>query len=525
MKPSRMEYPRSTRTSINGSVVTERSHEIADRREGLTIEPRKLQGSERFGHAYHRLLVLADVVALTLAIAGAVVIAGLAGASSHSGTWLVTVVLLTPVWVLIAYQSGLYGHVERRLSFDYVTELAPTAMAVTFWCWAIVLVGSVVAADGPNVFGPMVLWLLSIPLILSARAAARAFPRNRPWFRRSVALVGDEASVEVLRQRIERHPEWGLEVGLRLTRRPEEETWDMWGRLPELAAYQEVLDPGETSAIGMTKLIKRIGIDRAIIAGGSGTLDTRIELAHTLLDRGVAIDFLSGGPETFYGTSITQHLEGMTLMSSRPSYPRPLDRKIKRTIDVLLSSLLLVASAPVLIVAAIRIKRDSPGPVFFRQERTGQHEKTFEVLKLRTMRDGAHEERDALRAATESNGNDDVLFKLDRDPRVTRVGAWLRRTSLDELPQLWNVLRGEMSMVGPRPLVPEEAEMANGMYTARFKVKPGIAGPWQAEGRSDIPFDDMLRLDYSYVAGWSMVEDLKLMLRTFAAVVVRKGAK
>ena len=299
----------------------------------------------------------------------------------------------------------------------------------------------------------------------------------------------------------------------------------MWGRRPELGEHSEVLEEEEVQPHGMTALLKRSGIDRAIIAGGSDNLESRIRLAYTMLDRGVAVDFLSGGPETFYGTSITQHLEGMTLMSSRPSHPGPLDRMIKRSIDIALASILLVATAPIMIYAAFRIKRDSPGPVFFRQDRTGLHEDAFEVLKLRTMFDGAHEQREELRKATESEGNDDVLFKLDQDPRVTRFGAWLRRTSLDELPQLWNVLRGEMSMVGPRPLVPEEADMASGLYTARFRVKPGIAGPWQAEGRSDIPFDDMLRLDYSYVAGWSMVEDLKLLLRTFSAVVARRGAK
>lgn len=525
MKPSRMEYRKAPTPTISGSVASEHSHEIADLNEGLAIGSRAVKRSERFGHAYHRLLVFADAVAILVAVALAFVVAAAFGADSEAGRWVATVILLAPIWVLIAYQAGLYGQVERRYNIDYVTELPQTVVSITFWCWIIVMVGSFTASNGPNVFGPLVLWFLAIPLILLSRAAARSVARTRPWFQRRVALVGDFSAVEVLRQRIDRHPEWGVEVSLRLTHDDDTGGWEMWGRLPELASLSEPIEPAETGPVAMTRLVKRSEIDRVIIAGGTGSLNTRIELAHTMLDRGVAVDFLSGGPETFYGTSITQHLEGMTLMSSRPSYPGPLDRVLKRTIDIVLASTLLVVTSPLLLLAAVRIKRDSRGPVFYCQARSGMDQDDFKLIKLRTMYDGAHAERDALRQATEAHGNDDVLFKLDDDPRVTKVGKWLRRTSLDELPQLWNVLRGDMSMVGPRPLVPEEAEMASGMYTARFNVKPGIAGPWQAEGRSEIPFEDMLKLDYSYVAGWSQVEDLKLLLRTFSAVIGRKGAK
>lgn len=524
MKPSRMDYPRVHETAITGSVATDHAAEFTEQNEGLNISARTLKGAELFGHAYHRLLVAADALALALALVIAYGAAILVGSEANAGRWIATVVVLLPAWVLIAYQAGLYGQVERRFSFDYVTELPSTFVATTIWAWIIVLVGSLTAASGPNVFGPVLLWVVAIPLILICRAAARAVARTRPWFIRSVALIGDSSAVDRISQRIGRHPEWGIEVGLRLTRQSDE-GWGMRGRVPDLDDHIEPLDPAETRPEEITRLVTRSGIDRVIIAGGSGDLNSRIEMAHTMLNRGVAVDFVAGGPETFYGSSITQHLEGMTLMSSRPSYPGPMGRALKRAVDVALSSILLVLSAPVVLFAAIRIKRDSPGPVFYRQARSGLNEKEFELVKLRTMYEGAHEERDALREATRENGNDDVLFKLESDPRITRVGHWLRRTSLDEIPQLWNVLKGDMSMVGPRPLVPEEAELASGMYVARFKLKPGIAGPWQAEGRSEIPFEDMLRLDYSYVAGWSMVEDLKLLLRTLSAVIVRRGAK
>ena len=173
--------------------------------------------------------------------------------------------------------------------------------------------------------------------------------------------------------------------------------------------------------------------------------------------------------------------------------------------------------------AAVRIRLESPGPVFFRQERAGRNGEPFEILKFRTMVEGADAMRSALRADGEgTNGNE--LFKLQDDPRVTKFGSWLRRWSLDELPQLWNVLRGDMSIVGPRPLPVDEAVMATGHFADRLKVRPGMTGPWQIHGRSDIPFEDMVKLDYTYVASWRMGEDVRLLVRTVGAVLNQRGA-
>ncbi|MDQ2622790.1 MAG: sugar transferase [Actinomycetota bacterium] len=509
--------PADTVVQEHGSQPTPMQHRAAG--EGAAC------GSERFGYVYHRILLVADGVALLAACAVALTVALLVDAGADSTRWAATVLVASPAWILIAYQFGLYGQVERRFKFDYVTELVPAVTALTVWCWFVALLGGVMAAGGPNLFGSAVLWLAAIPSVLFCRAVARAFAGSRSWFSRSVALIGDDAAVRRVNQRIERHPEWGISVDLVLSRDDGSGEWELTGSRAQPHGPAEGLDEYDVTPIGVTRLVRDRCIDRVIVAGGTGPLEARTALLHTLLDRGVSVDYVAGGPENLFAGSTAQHLEGMTLMSARPSHPGPLDRAIKRGVDVVLSSTLLILTAPLFALAAIRIKRDSDGPVFFRQVRSGLNEKPFEVIKLRTMYVGAHSEREALRRETAPQGNDDVLFKLDDDPRVTRAGQWLRRTSLDELPQLWNVLRGDMSMVGPRPLVPEEAEMAHGMYLARFRVTPGIAGPWQAEGRSEIPFEDMLKLDYSYVAGWSMAEDVKLLLRTFSAVVGRKGAK
>ena len=172
-------------------------------------------------------------------------------------------------------------------------------------------------------------------------------------------------------------------------------------------------------------------------------------------------------------------------------------------------------------VIALAILIDDRGPVFFRQTRVGKDGGTFQVWKFRTMVVDAEQRLAQLIALNEAAG---VLFKLRRDPRVTRVGAWLRRWSLDELPQLLNVLIGEMSLVGPRPALPQEAELYGEDMRRRLKVKPGITGLWQVSGRSDLPWDEAVRLDIRYVENWSVALDLQILWKTCAAVLRRSGA-
>ena len=179
---------------------------------------------------------------------------------------------------------------------------------------------------------------------------------------------------------------------------------------------------------------------------------------------------------------------------------------------------MLIAS-PVLLAIAIAIKLDSKGPVLFKQRRVGREGRSFEMLKFRSMREGAESEREALMEQNEAKG----LFKLKRDPRITRIGHLLRRWSLDELPQLVNVVRGEMSLVGPRPLVPAEDSLIVGRYRRRLDLSPGMTGYWQVLGAFRIPLDEMVRLDYLYVATWSLWHDVQILLRTVPYVVGRQG--
>jgi lipopolysaccharide/colanic/teichoic acid biosynthesis glycosyltransferase len=195
----------------------------------------------------------------------------------------------------------------------------------------------------------------------------------------------------------------------------------------------------------------------------------------------------------------------------------------KRAVDLVGAAIGLILAVPLFGVLAALIKLGSRGPVFFTQERVGQGGRLFKIIKLRTMVDGAEARRDEL--LSQSVYGDARLFKVPSDPRMTRLGRWLRRTSLDELPQLINVLRGEMSLVGPRPPLPSEVALYEAHHYARFDVRPGITGPWQVGGRNEVTdFESVVALESEYIRNWSLVSDLVILLRTIPAVVGMSGA-
>ena len=193
---------------------------------------------------------------------------------------------------------------------------------------------------------------------------------------------------------------------------------------------------------------------------------------------------------------------------------------IKRSFDLAATLLGLLLIAPLMAMIAVAIKLDSRGPVFFRQRRVGRDDEVFEIYKFRTMVEDADAQRAALANRNEAGGG---LFKIEDDPRITRVGRFLRRTSLDELPQLLNVLRGDMALVGPRPLVVDEDCLIEGHQRHRLLVPPGVTGLWQIFGSARIPLDEMVKIDYLYGANWSLWLDIKILLRTVPFVLGRRG--
>ncbi len=197
-----------------------------------------------------------------------------------------------------------------------------------------------------------------------------------------------------------------------------------------------------------------------------------------------------------------------------------LAKATKRTIDLFGALVLLAILSPLMLVTALLIKLDSAGPILFRQRRIGRSDEPFTMLKFRTMIDGADEQKAALRHLNEAA---EGLFKIDGDPRVTRIGRWLRATSLDELPQLFHVVTGRMSLVGPRPLVPDEDALITGANRRRLQMRPGMTGVWQINGASSIPINQMVVLDRGYLDGWSLWLDCRILLKTASHVVLRRG--
>jgi exopolysaccharide biosynthesis polyprenyl glycosylphosphotransferase len=260
--------------------------------------------------------------------------------------------------------------------------------------------------------------------------------------------------------------------------------------------------------------------NRALVAFSSTSPSWVMEMLRKL-PPGVRISVVPRLFELVTWQSQIEELHGLTVMDVAPPRLGLGSRACKRSMDIAVSGASLLVLSPLMAVIAIAIKASSRGPVFFRQPRTGRDGEPFQIFKFRSMEVGADDVKLDLR---ERNQVDGPLFKLRSDPRVTRVGQFLRSTSLDELPQLINVLVGQMSLVGPRPFVPDEAAEIDGWAAKRFDVRPGMTGLWQISGRSDLPFAELCHLDYAYVASWSLWWDLKILWHTPGSVVRRYGA-
>jgi exopolysaccharide biosynthesis polyprenyl glycosylphosphotransferase len=268
----------------------------------------------------------------------------------------------------------------------------------------------------------------------------------------------------------------------------------------------------------LERVIHAYAVDEVIIA-----LPTkRREQVTRLVDRGfhraVKFKFVTGIGELLPERLEVQRLGGRSYIGFTPVAEVSW---IKRVIDVMLVGVGLLALAPLIAIISLAIKLDSPGPIFYGQPRIGKNGRQFRMFKFRSMVIGADTQLAELRDHNEASG---PLFKMRRDPRVTRVGRFIRRWSLDELPQLFNVLRGEMSLVGPRPPVPLEVAAYEDWQLGRLRAVPGITGLWQVSGRSDVPFHDMVRLDLHYIRNWSLALDVEILLRTIPAVLSSRGA-
>ena len=285
------------------------------------------------------------------------------------------------------------------------------------------------------------------------------------------------------------------------------------------------LDPAaarDVSLVGpiasLDRLVQQYGVDEIIVALPANRREQLGRIVARGFGRPVQVKFAADLGEPLPERFELHRYGGRSFIGFAPVAPVSW---LKRAFDLVMGLVALVALSPVMIAIAILIRLDSPGPIFYGQERVGKDGVRFKMMKFRSMRQDADALLEQLRAQNEASG---PLFKMRQDPRVTKIGRILRRTSLDELPQLFNVLLGQMSLVGPRPPVPSEVAQYEDWQLGRLRAIPGMTGLWQVSGRSDVPFHDMVRLDLHYIRNWSLWLDLEIILRTIPAVVGKSGA-
>jgi exopolysaccharide biosynthesis polyprenyl glycosylphosphotransferase len=285
---------------------------------------------------------------------------------------------------------------------------------------------------------------------------------------------------------------------------------DTVGGLPVLGSVATISD-----------VVAQLDARVVIIAGtavGTGMLQ---QIDDALAGTDISVRVSPGLANLAASRACVEPLDGMALFTLRRRRFSSRARLLKRALDVSIASLMLVVASPVMLLVALLVRITSSGPALFRQERIGAEGRAFTMWKFRTMVVDAEKLRDGLDGTNQADG---VLFKLRADPRVTRVGRWLRRFAIDELPQLFNVMRGDMSLVGPRPALPEEALNYDERVRGRLRVKPGLTGLWQVNGRHELVFEDYLRYDLFYVENWSVMMDLYILAKTVPALIAARGS-
>ncbi len=458
---------------LSGRPQSRRLRQVVAAREGIP---------SRQDAVFRRLLAVADIAA---AVSGLVILGGLTGRGVAPAS-----LALLPAIVLIAKVAGRYDHDEvvcRKSTLDETPALLTLAAACAV-IWSLIAAVAELPASRASV---VILWAAMSVSLLVTRAAARAGARRLAPPDR-ILIIGDRAARARLVQILQTDHLARAEVVGSLS--PAGENKDLERVVRELKVHRVfVMSAGESEATG--ELIAR-----------TNALGVKVSLLPSVLEVvGSAVEFDEVG--------------GLTVLSvRRPGLGRS-SQAVKRTTDIAGALIGLTLFAPVGALIALAIKLDSPGTVFYRQPRVGRAGKAFRMIKFRSMIDGAHAQRHALEERNESTG----IFKLTGDPRVTRVGRWLRRCSLDEVPQLINVLRGEMSLVGPRPLILDEDRLVEGRHRNRLQLAPGMTGPWQVLGPARPPLSEMVKIDFLYAANWSLWSDLKILVRTLSHVVGLRG--
>jgi exopolysaccharide biosynthesis polyprenyl glycosylphosphotransferase len=403
-------------------------------------------------------------------------------------------------WPILAYICGLYAADDLRTWASGIGEAPRLALTALLISWPVFGVLTALHGSRP-VLGALVAAVATGAGAGAGRAVARIGLHRVPGLRQRTLILGSGAVAKQLVDRLRRHHELGL---------------DAVGFIDD-----DVHKPGELgiprlgTLDSLADLIAFGRVDRVMIAFSRASHEDLLHCIRVCRDAGVTVDIVPRLFEFLDGARTIELVGGIPLLSIQQPSLTGLSRITKRALDIAGASLGLLMLAPVLAAVAIAIKLDSPGGVLFTQQRSGRRGRFFRLYKFRSMK---------VDAGVQVQ-EDGAIVKRRDDDRITRVGRFIRRFSIDEAPQLFNVLKGDMSLVGPRPLVmAEHSALREEWQTRRADLRPGLTGPWQIAGRSNIPFQEMIKFDYQYVAGWSLARDVEILLATLPAVLSGRGA-
>lgn len=431
--------------------------------------------------------------------------------------WISIAVLF--VWIFSLYQTGSYS--INNLGAG-TREYALVLRATTFTFVIVAIFSYLLKAEIARSFllfaFPVCFFLLLLNRWIWRKHLLRQ--RRQGRFTETAVILGSINSVSIIANRFMKNPEVGLRiVGIFLP------PTEIDSNAPLEIKVSGSPFPVLGDANELISVVRAENI-RNVIIGASGAPNSEDI-------RKLGWELLPGNERLFLATNVVdiagprlqlRPLAGMSIIEVLEPEFEGVNRIIKRSIDLVLGSFGLLLSIPIFFFAAIQIRLNDGGPIFYSQLRVGKAGKIFRIYKFRTMRIGSDQEEIHIENSQEENVGNEVLFKMKNDPRVTKPGRWLRRTSIDELPQLINVLGGSMSLVGPRPPLPSETESYESHVHTRFMVKPGITGLWQVSGRSDLSWEESVQADLSYVQNWSIISDFVILWRTVKVVISGRGA-
>jgi lipopolysaccharide/colanic/teichoic acid biosynthesis glycosyltransferase len=523
--------------------LDERTLEILDHR-------RRTSSIRRRGWLVRRMLLLGDALGLALAFVLSYAVLTVSGRLETAAVVPFAMFAATlPGWTVLAKIYGLYERDEERTDHTTADDLVGVFHLVTVGTWLFFVASQFTDLADPNFQQLITFWVLAIVFITLGRVAARGYCRRQLTYLQNTVVVGaGDVGQEVARKLMKR-PEYGINLVGFVDADPRDMS-------PDLNHLTMLGRPADLPAI-----VRLFDIERVVVAFTQDSYVDELALIRTLTDLEVQVDIV---PRLFeiVGPSVDIHtVEGLPLVGLPPLRLSRSSLMLKRSMDVTVAALGLLLLLPVFAAIAVAIRFDSRGPVFYRGERIGRNGRRFRLLKFRTMRiehcrgdsyggDRAEAEFERLMDDPAVREEFHRTHKLSADPRVTRVGAFLRRTSLDELPQLLNVIGGDIAVVGPRPITVDEHELLRGNreenvvhlrgdespddvvpsgyqvagYWEVEDLRPGITGYWQITGRSDIGYDERVRLDMAYVKSWSLKLDLMILSKTLRALTSSRGA-